>query len=134
MSTNILEGWIRGTCRTYVAVTGNATLNGELSVSLIDGLVPALDDSFTIMTFASGSGSGVLGSLVDDPPACEAVPLPRRRYPPGVQACASAWASVICSGDIFAASASSRCPALGLPCEAERLNHMWPRTSSCGTP
>ncbi|MGD8453968.1 MAG: hypothetical protein PVJ57_19300 [Phycisphaerae bacterium] len=37
-------------------VTGNATLGGELDVRLIDGFIPALGNSFTIVTYGSHTG------------------------------------------------------------------------------
>jgi hypothetical protein len=40
-----------------LAITGDASLGGELSVARLAGYTPALGDSFVVMTF-TGSGSG----------------------------------------------------------------------------
>jgi hypothetical protein len=48
-------------------ITGQATLDGTLTVSLTGGFVPNGGDSFTIMTF--GSGSGAFARIDGDGPA-----------------------------------------------------------------
>jgi hypothetical protein len=40
-----------------IAVTGAATLDGTLSVELINGFAPNIGDSFTVMTYASKTGT-----------------------------------------------------------------------------
>jgi len=51
-----IGGLTAGTQYDRYAISGTATLNGSLNISLINGYVPSLGDSFTIMTFASHSG------------------------------------------------------------------------------
>jgi hypothetical protein len=46
-----------GTDFDQLNVTGQATLDGTLTVNLINGFQPASGDGFTIMTFSSGSGA-----------------------------------------------------------------------------
>jgi hypothetical protein len=50
-----------------LGITGQATLDGTLTVNLINGFQPNTGDSFTIMTF--GSGSGVFANLEGAGPA-----------------------------------------------------------------
>jgi len=40
-----------------LSISGSATLNGALNISLINGFVPNPGDSFQIMTFGSRSGT-----------------------------------------------------------------------------
>jgi hypothetical protein len=56
-----------GTDFDQLNVTGLATLDGTLTVHLIKGFVPNSGDSFTIMTF--GSGTGTFATLNGDGPA-----------------------------------------------------------------
>jgi hypothetical protein len=56
--TNIkIGGTTAGTEYGRLATTGAATLNGTLNVSLINGFVPNVGDSFTIMTYGSKTGT-----------------------------------------------------------------------------
>ncbi|MBI2824274.1 MAG: PEP-CTERM sorting domain-containing protein [Planctomycetia bacterium] len=52
-----LGGLTPGTQYDQLNVTGGATLGGTLAVTLINGFQPALADSFTVMTFDSGTGT-----------------------------------------------------------------------------
>jgi DNA-binding beta-propeller fold protein YncE len=56
-----LGGVSPGTQHDVLAVTGNATLGGGLSVSLINGYTPAMGDSLTVVTF--GSRAGAFGTV-----------------------------------------------------------------------
>ncbi len=51
-----IGGLTAGSQFDQVAISGLATLNGTLNISLINGFVPNPGDSFQIMTFASRSG------------------------------------------------------------------------------
>jgi hypothetical protein len=55
-----------GTDFDQLNITGQATLDGTLTVRLINGFVPNSGDSFTIMTF--GSGTGAFATLNGDGP------------------------------------------------------------------
>jgi len=59
-STGVLEielgGTTAGSGYDQLAVTGDADLNNALKVTLIDSFVPALGNSFTVMTFNSLNG------------------------------------------------------------------------------
>jgi len=59
-STGVLEielgGTTPGTQYDQLVVTGDAVLNNALKVTLIDSFVPALGNSFTVMTFNSLNG------------------------------------------------------------------------------
>jgi hypothetical protein len=46
-----------GTDFDQLAVTGQATLDGTLTVNLINGFVPNSGDSFEVLTFGSGTGA-----------------------------------------------------------------------------
>ena len=52
-----LGGTTPDTDYDQLTVTGTATLDGTLQVSLIDPFTPAVGDSFTIMTYASRTGT-----------------------------------------------------------------------------
>ena len=57
-SLNIeIGGLTAGTQYDRLAISGSATLNGSLNISLIGGFVPNPGDTFQIMTFGSRSGS-----------------------------------------------------------------------------
>jgi hypothetical protein len=51
----------------------------------------------------------------------------------GFQSRASFCASAICAGVILRSAMPRVLTALCSPCAADRLNHMWKRTQSCGT-
>jgi fibronectin-binding autotransporter adhesin len=51
-----IGGYIPGTNYDQLAIGGQATLDGTLNVTLINGFTPNPGDSFTIMTFAGSSG------------------------------------------------------------------------------
>ena len=51
-----IGGMTAGTQFDRLVVTGTAAFNGTLNVSLINGYVPALNDSFAVATFTSQSG------------------------------------------------------------------------------
>jgi hypothetical protein len=51
-----LGGTAIGTEYDSLSATGQMLLDGTLSVSLLDGFVPALNDVFTVLSFASHSG------------------------------------------------------------------------------
>jgi hypothetical protein len=55
-----------GTDFDQFAVTGQATLDGTLTVNLINGFVPNSGDSFQVLTF--GSGTGVFATVDGDGP------------------------------------------------------------------
>jgi hypothetical protein len=55
-----------GTDFDQLNITGQATLDGALTVNLINGFQPNAGDSFTIMTF--GSGTGAFATLDGDGP------------------------------------------------------------------
>ncbi len=59
-ATGVLEiqlgGTTAGTQYDQLTVTGTATMAGTLNVSLIDGFVPQVGDSFTILPYAMRSG------------------------------------------------------------------------------
>jgi hypothetical protein len=55
-----------GTDFDQLAVTGQATLDGTLTVNLINGFVPNSGDSFPVLTF--GSGTGVFATVNGDGP------------------------------------------------------------------
>jgi hypothetical protein len=51
----------------YLGVSGSADLNGLIGVSLVNGFMPVLGDSFTIANFGSRSGSAEYSGLrIDD--------------------------------------------------------------------
>jgi hypothetical protein len=52
-----IGGLTPGTQHDRINIAGQATLNGALELSLINGFVPSPGDSFTIMTFGSRSGT-----------------------------------------------------------------------------
>jgi uncharacterized repeat protein (TIGR01451 family) len=52
-----IGGVTSGTTYDIFNVNGNAQFTGSLSVSLIDGFVPAINDSFTVVTYHSTSGA-----------------------------------------------------------------------------
>jgi hypothetical protein len=52
-------------------ITGQATLDGTLAVSLISGFVPNTGDSFSVLTF--GSVSGVFAAITGDGPLFDPV-------------------------------------------------------------
>ena len=60
-SSGVLEiqlgGTTAGTQYDQLTVTGTATLAGTLNVSLIDGFIPQVGDSFTILPYGTRSGS-----------------------------------------------------------------------------
>jgi hypothetical protein len=56
-----LGGTTAGTNYGQLQVAGAVTLNGALSVELLNGFVPALNDSFTVLT--AGSRNGTFGSF-----------------------------------------------------------------------
>jgi len=60
-----IGGLTPGTQHDRVNIAGQATLNGTLELSLINGFVPAPGDSFTVMTF--GSRSGTFSQIVQPP-------------------------------------------------------------------
>src|SRR5262249_22598490 len=55
-----------GTDFDQVNVTGQATLDGTLTVNLINGFVPNSGDSFQVLTY--GSGTGVFATVNGDGP------------------------------------------------------------------
>ena len=55
-----------GTDFDQLAVTGQATLDGTLTVNLTGGFVPSSGDSFQVLTF--GSGTGVFATIDGDGP------------------------------------------------------------------
>ena len=62
-----IGGRSAGTQFDQLNITGQATLDGTLTVSLINGFHPDSGDSFQILTF--GSGSGTFATLAGDGPA-----------------------------------------------------------------
>jgi hypothetical protein len=52
-----IGGLTPGTQHDRLAVTGTATLAGTLTATLINGFAPASGDSFTVLTYASKTGS-----------------------------------------------------------------------------
>ena len=70
-----LGGATPGTEHDQLVITGTATLDGTLDVTMVSGFTPVLDDSFTIMTYTAQTGrfnttalpslSAGLGWLVD---------------------------------------------------------------------
>jgi hypothetical protein len=58
-----LGGTTPDTEHDQLVVTGAATLGGTLNVTLINGFVPELGDTFTIMTYGSVSGAFASASL-----------------------------------------------------------------------
>jgi hypothetical protein len=56
-----------GTNFDQLNVTGQATVDGTLTVNLINGFRPERGDSFTIMTF--GSGTGTFANINGDGPS-----------------------------------------------------------------
>lgn len=60
-----LGGTTAGTDYDQLLITGAATLDGDLEVTLIDAFEPALGDSFNIMTFASHSDEFATSTLPD---------------------------------------------------------------------
>jgi hypothetical protein len=61
-----IGGLTPGTDFDQLNVTGQATLDGTLTVNLINGFVPDSGQSFTALTF--GSGSGVFARITGDGP------------------------------------------------------------------
>jgi hypothetical protein len=61
-----IGGTNAGTDFDQLNITGQATLDGTLTVNLINGFQPASGQSFTVMTF--GSGSGAFATLNGDGP------------------------------------------------------------------
>jgi hypothetical protein len=61
-----IGGLTPGTDFDQLNVTGQATLDGTLTVNLINGFVPDSGQSFTVLTF--GSGSGVFARITGDGP------------------------------------------------------------------
>jgi hypothetical protein len=61
---NIELGGTGGTQYDRLAVSGTATLNGTINVSLFGGFTPSSGNTFTIMTYASQSGTPTI-----NPPA-----------------------------------------------------------------
>src|SRR5262249_51447751 len=56
-SLNIdLDGTTQGTTYDWLKISGAASLDGTLTVSLLDSFSPQLNDSFKILTFGSRSG------------------------------------------------------------------------------
>ena len=51
-----IGGLTPGTKHDQITHKGTANLGGELSIELVDGFKPLPGDSFTIMTFKSGTG------------------------------------------------------------------------------
>ncbi|MSR19877.1 MAG: hypothetical protein EXR91_02720 [Gemmatimonadetes bacterium] len=52
-----IGGLTAGTLYDRLAVTGAVTLGGTLNIGLINAFVPTIGDAFTVMTYASRSGS-----------------------------------------------------------------------------
>ena len=52
-----LGGLTAGSQHDQLTVSGAATLNGTLNVTLINGFSPAVNDNFIVLTFASRSGA-----------------------------------------------------------------------------
>lgn len=50
-------GWINGANATLLKVNGTAKLSGTLALSLLTGYTPMIGDTFTLITFASETGS-----------------------------------------------------------------------------
>ncbi len=63
-----IGGLTTGTGHDQFAVTGGATLDGEITISLINGFMPNIGDTFKIMTFASHGGqfSSISGLDIGD--------------------------------------------------------------------
>ena len=55
-----------GISHDQLAVSGSASLNGELNVAFAPGFIPALNDGFAILTCASRSGTFSQTHLADD--------------------------------------------------------------------
>src|SRR5690606_14589335 len=59
-SASVLEiqlgGTTAGTEYDQLTVTGTATIAGTLNVSMIDGFIPQVGDSFTVLPYGSRSG------------------------------------------------------------------------------
>ena len=62
-----IGGLTAGTGFDRLNVTGNATLDGALSVGLTGGFVPISGDSFRVLSF--GSGSGGFAAINDEDPS-----------------------------------------------------------------
>ncbi|WP_203546973.1 Ig-like domain-containing protein [Roseiconus lacunae] len=66
-SLNVEIGGLEpGVSFDQLAISGSASLDGSLSISLVDGFVPSLADEFRILAFASvdGTFNNVIGSSV----------------------------------------------------------------------
>ena len=62
-----IGGLTAGTGFDQLNITGNATLDGTLSVGLIGGFVPISGDSFRVLSF--GSGAGGFAAINDEDPS-----------------------------------------------------------------
>ena len=62
-----IGGPTAGTGFDQLNITGNANLDGTLSVGLIGGFIPISGDSFRVLTF--GSGAGGLAAINDEDPS-----------------------------------------------------------------